>query len=46
MEALRCLKRHLARRVWQLLIESERERSINPVDPQRDPLTPQIAAVA
>jgi transposase len=46
MEALRCLKRHLARRVWQLLIESEREGSINPVDPQRDPLTPQIAAVA
>jgi transposase len=46
MEALRCLKRHLARRVWRLLIESEREGSINPVDPQRDPLTPQIAAVA
>jgi transposase len=46
MEALRCLKRHLARRVWQLLIESERERSINPVNPQRDPLTPQITAVA
>jgi transposase len=46
MEALRCLKRHLARRVWRLLIESERERSINPVDPQRDPLTLQIAAAA
>jgi transposase len=34
-EALRCLKRHLARRVWRLLIESERERSTITVDAQR-----------
>jgi len=32
-EALRCLKRHLARRVWQLLIEAERERSPKSVVP-------------
>ena len=32
-EALRCLKRHLARRVWQLLIEAERERSPRSVVP-------------
>ncbi len=46
MEALRCLKRHLARRVWKVLIDSERERSINTVDPERDQLTPQFAAAA
>jgi transposase len=47
LEALRCLKRHLARRVWRLLVESEIDLSqSNPVDPQRDSLTPQIAAVA
>jgi transposase len=46
MEALRCLKRHLARRVWRLLLESERERPMTTVDPQRDSLTPQIAAAA
>lgn len=45
MEALRCLKRHLVRRVWKLLIDSERERSMNAVHPQRSP-QPQIAAVA
>jgi transposase len=46
-EALRCLKRHLARRVWQLLIKSEIDLSMsNPVNPQRGPLSPQIAAVA
>jgi transposase len=45
-EAIRCLKRHLARRVWRLLIDSERERSINPVYPERDSLAPQIAGVA
>ena len=46
-EALRCLKRHLARRVWKLLVDSEIDQSqSNPVDPQRDSLTPQIAAMA
>jgi transposase len=46
MEALRCLKRHLARRVWRLLLNAERGRSMNTVDTQRDSLAPQIAAVA
>jgi len=46
IEALRCLKRHLARRVWRLLVDSERERSLNTVDTQRGKPTPQIAAVA
>jgi transposase len=46
MEALRCLKRHLARRVWRLLRNAERGRSMNTVDTQRGKLTPQIAAVA
>jgi transposase len=46
-EALRCLKRHLARRVWRLLIDSENQSiSEQPVDPQRGSLTPQVAAVA
>jgi transposase len=45
-EALRCLKRHLARRVWQLLVQSEIERSRQSVDPQRDLLAPQIPAMA
>jgi transposase len=46
-EALRCLKRHLVRRVWQLLAKSEIDLSMsNPVNPQRDSLAPQIAAVA
>ena len=46
-EALRCLKRHLARRVWKLLIASEIDQSqSNSVDPQRDSLAPQFAAVA
>lgn len=46
-EALRCLKRHLARRVWKLLIDSEIDQSMsNPVDPQRGSTAPQIAAVA
>ena len=45
-EALRCLKRHLARRVWQLLIKSEIDLSMsNPVNPQRGVLAPQFAAV-
>jgi transposase len=46
IEAIRCLKRHLARRVWRLLLDSERERSVTTVDTQRDSLTPQFAAVA
>lgn len=46
MEALRCLKRHLARRVWKLLVNSEREISMTTVDTQRGKLTPLIAAVA
>ena len=47
MEALRCLKRHLARRVWRLLVSSEIDISTsNTVDPQRGSLAPQIAAVA
>jgi transposase len=46
-EALRCLKRHLARRVWRLLIQSEIDLSpSNHLDPQRGSLAPQIAAVA
>jgi transposase len=47
IEAIRCLKRHLARRVWRLLIKSEIDLSMsNPVNPQRGSLAPQIAAVA
>jgi transposase len=46
MEALRCLKRHLARRVWKLLLHSEREIPITTVDTQRGKLTPQIAVAA
>lgn len=46
-EALRCLKRHLVRRVWQLLVKSEIDLSMsNPVNPQRGSLAPQFAAVA
>jgi len=45
-EALRCLKRHLARRVWRLLIDSEIDRSVKTVDSQRGSPTPQIAAAA
>lgn len=46
IEAIRCLKRHLARRVWRLLSDSEIDRSVNPVDPQRGTLSPQIAVAA
>ena len=46
MEALRCLKRHLARRVWRLLIDSEIDRSMPTVDTQRDTPSPQVAVVA
>ncbi|MGH2938524.1 MAG: IS110 family transposase [Solirubrobacterales bacterium] len=45
-EALRCLKRHLARRVWRLLLDAERGRSIDTVHAQRDLQKPQIAAMA
>ncbi len=46
MEALRCLKRHLARRVWRLLIDSEIDRSVKTPDSQRGSLSPQIAVAA
>jgi transposase len=46
MEALRCLKRHLARRVWRLLVDSEIDRSMTTVDSQRGMPTPQIAVAA
>jgi transposase len=46
MEALRCLKRHLARRVWRLLINSEIDRSMKTTDSQRGTLSPQIAVAA
>jgi transposase len=46
MEALRCLKRHLARRVWRLLLDAERGRPTNTVHAQRDLPTPQFAATA
>ena len=46
IEALRCLKRHLARRVWKLLVNSEREISMTTVDTQRGSPAPQFAAVA
>jgi transposase len=45
-EALRCLKRHLARRVWKLLVNSEREISPTTVDAQRGTLAPQFAVAA
>jgi transposase len=45
-EALRCLKRHLIRRVWRLLIDSEIDRSMKTVDTQRGLSAPQFAAAA
>jgi transposase len=45
-EALRCLKRHLARRVWRLLIQSERGRSITPSTLRETCSGPQFAATA
>jgi transposase len=45
-EALRCLKRHLIRRVWRLLNDSEIDRSMTTVDSQRGTLSPQIAMAA
>ncbi|HWP33262.1 MAG TPA: IS110 family transposase [Solirubrobacterales bacterium] len=47
IEAIRCLKRHLARRVWRLLIDSEIDCSLTTtVDSQRGSLSPQIAVAA
>lgn len=43
-EALRCLKRHLIRRVWRLLNESGIDRSMKPVNTQRGLSVPQFAA--
>jgi len=39
--ALRCLKRHLARRVWRLLIDSEIDRSVITTE---NPEKPALAA--
>jgi transposase len=45
-EALRSLKRHLARRVWRLLNDSEIDRSVTTPDSQRGSPAPQIAVAA
>ncbi len=45
-EALRCLKRHLARRVWRLLVNPEIDSSVTTVGSQRGTPSPQIAAAA
>jgi len=45
-EALRCLKRHLIRRVWRLLNDSGIDRSVETTDSQRGSLSPQIAVAA
>lgn len=45
-EGLRCLKRHLARRVWRLLLQSERGRSEDTVHAQRDLQRAEFEAVA
>lgn len=45
-EALRCLKRHLIRRVWQLLNDSEIDRSVKTVDSQRGLSVPRFAVAA
>jgi transposase len=46
MEALRCLKRHLARRVWKLLVNPEIDCSVSTTDSQRGTLAPQSAVAA
>lgn len=46
IEAIRCLKRHLARRVWKLLVDSEIDGSMTTADSQRGTLSPQIAVAA
>lgn len=45
-EALRCLKRHLARRVWRLLNDPEIDKPVTTPDSQRGSLSPQFAVVA
>jgi len=45
-EALRCLKRHLIRRVWLLLNDSEINSSVKTVDTQRGLPVPHFAAAA
>jgi transposase len=45
-EALRCLKRHLIRRVWRLLNDSEIDRALKTADSQRGTPAPQFAAAA
>jgi transposase len=45
-EALRCLKRHLIRRVWLLLNDSEIDSSVKTVDTQRSLPVPHFAAAA
>jgi transposase len=45
-EALRCLKRHLIRRVWRLLSDSEIDRSMKTTDTQKGLSVPQFAAAA
>lgn len=42
-EALRCLKRHLIRKVWRLLSDSEIDRSMKTADTQRGLSVPQLA---
>jgi transposase len=44
-EAIRCLKRHLARRVWKVLVDSERERSLTSIPSKRESSSPQIAGM-
>jgi transposase len=46
IEAIRCLKRYLARRVWRLLINSELIDPSKPSTPKRGSLSPQIAVAA
>lgn len=46
IEAIRCLKRHLARRVWRLLTHPEIDHSMSNPDLKRGTLAPQIAVTA
>jgi transposase len=46
IEAIRCLKRHLARQVWRLLIDSEIDRSVSNPNLKRGSLAPRFAAAA
>lgn len=45
-EAIRCLKRHLTRRVWRLLNESEIDTSMTTFNTQRGMSSPQVAVAA